>query len=364
MLRLLAAAVTLGLVLTAQPGPAHAHLRRDAGAIVYVSDRDSTNADDPIDEIYLIDPRARSLDRLTYDLPGVERWPVVSPDGRSLAWVRWGSDAQGYRPDLSDLYRCNLRFRAGSWSCRNAEKVVGPVQDNAIAWTPDSRKILYSEPIDADGDADIYAVNLRSLRTRNLTREAAADGIGVQNNHPTVSPDGRHFVYSRGAPGPTLGDLYRRDIGGTNPLQLTAAPFNDIAADYSPDGNRLVFHSTRATGTSPGDADIYLMRAAAEGPANPAVNLTEGLRSKDGRNPSQERAPSFSPDGRQVAFWWFTEPAGGPTAGYTDGEIYRMRIDGSRVRNLTNNNPSDPTALTVGDIQPDWGPSPTRRRHR
>ena len=37
-----------------------------------------------------------------------------------------------------------------------------------------------------------------------------------------------------------------------------------------------------------------------------------------------------------------------------------MRADGSQVRNLTNNNPTDPDALSVGDIQPDWGPSPAK----
>ena len=50
------------------------------------------------------------------------------------------------------------------------------------------------------------------------------------------------------------------------------------------------------------------MKAAVEGPDNPAVNLTDGLRAKDDTK-SQERAPSFSPDGRQIAFRWFTNPA-------------------------------------------------------
>ena len=264
------------------------------------------------------------------------------------------------RQDLSEIYRCDLRYRAGAWSCRNSTKVFGPVQENAIAWTADSRRILYSEPLTADLDADLYAVHVRSGRTTNLTREAVVDGTGIQSSQPTVSPDGRHVVYSRGSLGPTRADLYRRDIDGTDPVQLTAAPLNDIAADYSPDGRRLVFHSNRD-----GDADIYTMRAAIEGPGNPAVNLTNGLRSKtESEMPSQERAPSFSPDGRQIAFWWFTRPADGPAAGFTDGDIYRMRSDGTRVRNLTDNNPTDTTALSVGDIQPDWGPSPTRRRHR
>ena len=141
-------------------------------------------------------------------------------------------------------------------------------------------------------------------------------------------PNGRYFVYSRGG-GPTGADLYRRNIDGSNPVQLTAAPLNDIAADYSPDGKRLVFHSNRG-GLE--DADIYTMKATVEGPDNSAVNLTDSLRWKDDdTKASQERAPSFSPDGQHIAFWWFTEPAIGYRAGFTDGEIYTMRADGSQA---------------------------------
>lgn len=355
----LCAAATLGLVLAVQAGPAQARPHHDAGIIAFVSDRDST-ADAVVDEVYLLDPRTGSVDRATEDLPGFERWPTISPDGRSLAWVRGVLDETGAaRPDLVELYRCDLRHRAGAWSCRHPRRVVGPVQENAIAWTPDSRSILYSEPVTADFDADLYAVDVCSGRTQNLTNEAVVDGTGVQNSQPAVAPDGRSFVYSRGAGGPTGADLYRRDIDGSDPLQLTSARLNDIAADFSPDGERLVFHSNRD-----GDADIYTMRAAVEGPLNPATNLTDGLRSAEGKVASQERAPSYSPDGRHIAFWWFTEPAVGPSAGFTDGEIYRMRADGSRVRNLTDNNPTDPAALSVADIQPDWGPSQIRGRHR
>ena len=177
------------------------------------------------------------------------------------------------------------------------------------------------------------------------------DGALVQNSQPTVSPNGRYFVYSRGG-GPTGADLYRRNIDGSNPVQLTAAPLNDNAADYSPDGKRLVFHSNRD-----GDADIYTMKATVEGPDNPAVNLTDSLESKDGTKASQERAPASHPTADT------SHSGGSPNrqtvqSGFTDGEIYTMRADGSQVRNLTNNNPTDPAALSIGDIQPDWGPSP------
>jgi len=361
MKRRYAAGAALALIMAAPGSYASADPRHDGAVIAYTSDRDTpADATEFVDEVYLLDPQTRAVQRMTYDRPGVERWPTVSPDGRSLAWVRFIFDDSGPRQDLSEIYRCDLRCRAGSWSCHRPRKIVGPVQDNGITWTPDSRTILYSGPITTDDlDADIYAVDVRSRKTTNLTREAVADGIQVQNSQPTVSPDGRFFVYSRGSTGPTRADMYRRNIDGTHPVQLTAAPGNDIAADYSPDGKRLAFHGTRD-----GDADIYTMNAAVEGPDNPAVNLTNDLQSPPNvTHQSQERTPSFSPDGKRIAFWWFADPNTGFPFGFADGEIYSMRTDGSRIRNLTDNNPTDPEALTRGDIHPDWGPSPTRGRH-
>ena len=351
--RRLTPALAFALVLlgTVAAAPAEAGPRRDRGLIVYVSDRDSTSADAVVDEVYGLDPRTGAVTRLTYDLPGIERWPTVSPDGRSLAWVRWVVDADGVpRQDQAALYRCDLRVRHGRVVCLRSREVTGPVAESRIAWTPDSRSLVYAGQPTADFDTDLYRVRVRTGQVRNLTAEPA-DGVAVSNLWPTVSPDGRELVHTRGTGGPTLGDLYRRPLDGGAPEQLTAAPLNDIAPDYSPDGRRLVFHSNRD-----GDADIYVMRAEPEGPDNPAVDLTDGLRSADGTVASQERIPSFSPDGRSIAFWWFTQPAGGPLAGFDDGEIWTMRSDGSRPRNLTDNNPTDPQALTVGDIQPDWGP--------
>lgn len=361
MRRLLTAVAALGLVWTAQTTTADAAPHaRSSGVIVYVSDQDSTSADDVIDEIYAVDPQTRDITRLTYDLPGVERWPVVSPDGRSLAWIRWEVDANGVpRQDLSTIYRCKLRYRAGTLTCRQPRRVIGPVSENVIAWTADSRGLIYSGAPNADFDNDLYKVDVRTGRTQNLTNDAVLDGTFVANAQPAVSPDGRHIVYVRVDPGRTGPDLYRRDIDGSNPVQLTAALGSDNAPEYSPDGKRIVFHSGRD-----GDADVYVMRATVEGPDNPAVNLTDELRSADGRRPSQERSASFSPDGRHISFWWFTRPASGYAAGFDDGDIYTMRDDGTHVRNLTDNNPTDPAALTVGDIQPDWGPSPSRRHHR
>jgi TolB protein len=158
-----------------------------------------------------------------------------------------------------------------------------------------------------------------------------------------VAPDGKTFVYNGG------GELYRRNIDGSNPEQLTFTGTDHVfenGPDFSPDGKRLVF-STFANGQS----DIYLMKAEPEGPNNPRVNLTAEVRTPSGES-SLEKRPTWSPDGQEISFWSFVSGQG-----YDEGEIYAIRADGSDVRNLTDNyNP----AAQIGDIMPDWGPVPSR----
>src|SRR4051794_32845890 len=56
------------------------------GVVAFVSDRDST-ATVINDDIYLLHPASKRVDRVTTD-EAVDWWPALSPDGRSLAWLK------------------------------------------------------------------------------------------------------------------------------------------------------------------------------------------------------------------------------------------------------------------------------------
>jgi Tol biopolymer transport system component len=302
---------------------------------VFISDRDSPSRDQVTDEVYLYDTATGRTSRLTTNTV-VESFPQISPDGRYLSY---GSN--------TGIDVCPLSYAAGKWSCGQPRGVVSnpAPAGGRFVWTPDGRSIVYGGTDPVGGDIDVFSVNLFNLKpARNLTQENPDEPAGF-DGQPTVSPDGKFVVYGR--PGIDGSDLYRRRIDGSHPVALTSTPSaSEFGPAYSPDGKKIAFHSNRPGAT---DFDIYVMRARPESTANPAVDLTAELTAP-GRVPSRERFPTWSPDGAQIAFWQHVT-----AEGFKEGEIYTMRANGTHIRNLTANNPTDPTAQPVGDILPAWG---------
>jgi hypothetical protein len=112
------------------------------------------------------------------------------------------------------------------------------------------------------------------------------------------------------------------DADGANITVLTDSEADDTTPAWSPDGEHIVFVSTRD-----GNREIYLMDADGRN----QVNLTS--------HPADDWMPSWSPDGEWIAF-----------VSYRDGnwEIYVMGADGSNVTRLTEDETDDWT--------PSWSP--------
>ena len=159
-----------------------------------------------------------------------------------------------------------------------------------------SRSILY-QGLDETGDYDVFSVSANdSAAAVNLTPEAPGEPVGF-TGHPNVSRDGRFFVYYH------LGDVWLRRIDGSQPVQLTAGPRQDVQPEISPNGKRLTFQVTDSTRH---DFDVYVMNLRPEGPDNPAVNLAAGRTDATGTS-IKERFPSWSPDGSRITFQQHTD---------------------------------------------------------
>ncbi len=106
---------------------------------------------------------------------------------------------------------------------------------------------------------------------------------------PQISPDGRWAAFVKVTPDP-LEKTYKRNIwlcpmAGGEAFQLTRGD-KDSQPSWSPDGRQLAFVSSRA-----GKPQIYLLPTGAGGEARTLTSMENGAHT-----------PDWSPDGRQIAF--------------------------------------------------------------
>ena len=160
-------------------------------------------------------------------------------------------------------------------------------------------------------------------------RQAPAPAIRLSYNDaidssPDWSPDGRRIAFHSTRDGPF--EVYVMNADGSGVSRLTHNDaFDDLPA-WSPDGRRIAFSSNRD-----GNTEIYVMNA--DGSA--VTRLTD--------NDAFDGPPAWSPDGTRIAF-----------ATRRDGntEIYVMNADGSGAIRLTDND--------VDDVTPAWSPDGLR----
>jgi eukaryotic-like serine/threonine-protein kinase len=105
-------------------------------------------------------------------------------------------------------------------------------------------------------------------------------------NSPAISPDGKMIVYSKGAPDTQRRDIWMYDISRSAASRFTFDPADDLNPTWSPDGRRIAFTSDRK-----GVRDIYLkdINGAA---AEELLLETE----------YEKNVEAWSPDGRYILF--------------------------------------------------------------
>jgi TolB protein len=208
-------------------------------------------------------------------------------------------------------------------------------------WSPDSRSIVYTSY--ARGTPNIFVSHIFEGRRDELTKSVG------QNMTPSWSPDGTRIAFASTRDGNF--EIYVMNRDGSNVRRLTNNPGSDITPTWSPTGNQIAFTSDRS-----GDPNIYVMGAdglgvtrvtsnyadratwsptlnelayaSRTGPGNDIFVLDLGTRAVrqitfgQGTNES----PSFSPNGRHIAF---TSTRSGKT------QIFTVARDGNNTRQIT-----------------------------
>ena len=219
-----------------------------------------------------------------------------------------------------------------------------PNFDYSPSWSPDGKRIAFMS--DRDGHFDmpgrlpnyeIYVMDADGGNQQNLTNDPNSDVS------PSWSPDGERIVFASERDGNRDGnqenyEIYVMDADGNNQQRLTDNDFYDSAPSWSPDGERIAFVSERDghfIGEFGLSSEIYVMDADGKN----TRRLTN--------NRKTDWAPSWSPDGKWIAF---SADRKGDDVNF---EIYVMDADGGNTRRLTNNRVDDGLPhgrLTVNEL--------------
>jgi eukaryotic-like serine/threonine-protein kinase len=257
-------------------------------------------------QLYLLSVESLETRRLTSPPAGTrgDRFPALSPDGKTLAFTRRSNN------DTDDIYLVPASGGEPSRLTSDNSVITG------LAWTPDGRELIYSS--NRSG-----APYLWRIPASGGTPERVPAGEGNPSTL-TLAPQGRLLAYTSARSDTNIWRLEARGAkgaGGGPPVKLISSTRTDTSPQYSADGKKIAFSSSRT-----GHLEIWVCDSDG---ANP-VQLTSFGGPHVG-------SPRWSPDGRHIAFDSTAE-------GHRD--IYVVGAAGGRPRRLT----AEPSA----DVRPSW----------
>ena len=231
--------------------------------------------------------------RLT-DFVGMEEFPSLSPDGKSVAFTA----------DVSGRRQIWMRLLAGGTPLQ-------VTQDDADhqypRWSPDSSSLIYFSPSqEPDGDGKIWQISALGGTARPLVSSLGGGDL---------SHDGKHIAYFHSNQGDI--ELAVADPDGSNSRKLVVLPheYNYSDLRWSPDDRKLGFQRGRTF-----DYDVFYVPA--EGGSLQAIT-------QDG-NPLEGFA--WLPDGSGVVY----SSSRGDTVLYLRTmNLWSVQTGGKNLRQLT-----------------------------
>ncbi len=271
----------------------------------------------------------------------------ISPDGRRVIWERdfdedeseiriAGADGQNERPiDLGCVDPCAV--------------------DLSPTWIPGTNRIFFTPvvgPFDGPGhsarSAVLFTAALPDGTDILRASEPGIDGV-FEDYYARYSPDGSYIVFTRIRNKPFNSAVFRMNADGTDVRQLTPWKLDGDLADLSPATSGktkdLVVFETYGHGAPEGKSQNLV---TVPGTCASVSDCRDQLRylTDYGAGPTAAFNPSWSPNGKQIAYTKFK----GDDEECCVGDIYTMRADGSHRRAVVKS--------PLFEYRPDWGPAP------
>lgn len=240
------------------------------GESLIVSDSQGASSGTPLWQISLNTGQRKQL---THPNSAHDFYPALSQDGSTLAFSRQRSAG------VCDVFVLDLKGGA-------EERMTSDGQDiRGISWGAGDKTLLF-----ASNRAGGFRLWMEPLNTKEPVPLAVT---GNMITSPSASKDGSKVLYAT-----PIYHINLWSVPVTNPraqpVQLTAAAGVNIDPDISPDGRSLVWSSTRT-----GSWEIWIANADGSAPVQ-RTHLGQDFGGRLLGRPAG--SPSWSPDGRRIAF--------------------------------------------------------------
>lgn len=282
--------------------PTSASSSQPAGQIVFTCQIFKVQAGN---QVCIINADGTGFRRLTTDDTKQHFYPSLSPDGKSVVYAAFRE------ANIFEIYEMQL----------DTGKVTQVTDQYGILGAPEispnGKFIAFKH---SNGFTDKNQIWLMDRDGENVGNIPKASGWD-----PTWSPDGKYILFASNMDGAV--QLYTIRVNGKELRKISSLPAIRGRSDWSADGKYIVTYSGETW-----QREVYIMNAD---------GTNARILSPAGGN---SQGASFSPDSQWITFTaYFDHPKDDHGC-----EIYIMRIDGTDLRRLTDND--------YCDYQPRWGP--------
>jgi Tol biopolymer transport system component len=293
--------------------------------IAFTSTRDDPGNPNVLNaaEIYLMNEDGTNLRRLTENMDG-DAFPALSLNGKKIVFDSNRNRTETEPLNTSDLFVTNT----------DATEQTFLIRGSSASWSPDSKNVVFhasasgtglpirSDPGAATSDSDIFVINVDDGLTGAAGRKNITNSPLMIDDDANWSPDGQKLVFTSHSIfdnplNSATAEIYVINADGTgDPARLTFNDYEERAPSWSPDGSRIVF-MCRIGNPTPGSTtktfEICVMNAD-------GTNLVRFTN-----NVVFDGTPTFSPDGQKIVFHRAPAPQ----------QMWMMNADGSAQTQLT-----------------------------